>query len=140
MSETLKAALAALETALYAYSTVAPRLPESESAAARDAYEAIRAQRDIVRQRLVASGVEPPPPPAGYDLGPLIDARAARGVALRVEQNVAAAVAGLISAAEPAARAESATWLVASAVRAVTWRSNLAVSPTTVAFPGLATP
>lgn len=136
----LENALAAVDAALFAYSTVTPRLDPAGTAAGSAAFVALRAHRDTLRAQVMAAGGVPVVPPPAYDLGPLPDLTAARRVALRTEESLAAAFAGLVEATTGAQRASAATWLAESAVRAVTWRAALGITPTTVPFPGLATP
>lgn len=133
-------ALAAVEAALFTYSTITPRLDAAGAAAGAAAFTALRVQRDRLRAQVVAAGDTPVAPPPAYDLGPLPEVASARRVALRTEETLAAAFAALVHASSGGARVEAADWLVASAVRAVGWRASLGVTPTTVAFPGLEEP
>lgn len=133
-------ALAAVDAATFAYSTVGARLSKPEAAAATAAFTELRAQRDVLRSWLEADGSQPSAPPAAYQLGPLSDAAAARTAALTAEEAVAAALAVLVRDSSAARRTSAASWLTGSAVRAVGWRVALGLSPTTVAFPGLSQP
>lgn len=136
----LEGALAAVDAALFAYSTITPRLDPAGAAAGALAFAALRAQRDKLRTQVIAGGGEPAVPPPAYDLGPLPDVAAARAVALRTEESLAAAMAALVQATTGAARDAAAAWLTESAVRAVGWRAALGITPTTVPFPGLSAP
>ena len=133
-------ALAAVEAALFTYSTVGPRLDRRGQPVASAAFTALRAQRDVLRRWIEDSGATPTPPPPAYDLGPLPDPQAARAAALRAEEALAAQLVVLVQSSQQAQRTSAVGWLMASAVRAVTWRAALGVYPTTVAFPGLQTP
>jgi hypothetical protein len=133
-------ALNAVEAALYAYSTVGARLDAAGGAAAGAAHSALRAQRDILHAWITGVGAKPSAPPAAYVLGPLTDVSAARRVALLSELALADAFAVLVRDEAPGRRASAASWLAASAVRAVGWRAALGMTPTTVAFPGLSAP
>lgn len=136
----LESALAAVEAALYAYSTITPRLDPSGAAAGAAAFTALRTQRDSLRAQVVAAGGKPAIPPSAFDLGPLTSTAAARQVALRTEETLAVAYAALVQASADEERLTAADWLAQSAVRAVGWRAAIGITPTTVPFPGLATP
>jgi hypothetical protein len=138
--ETTQKALAAVDAALFAYSTVGPRLDAAGKQAAADAHTALRAQRDSLQRMVMRGRATPAAPPPAYDLGPLPDVRSARATALRAEESLAAAFAQLVVEAASDDRASAALWLAGSAVRAVTWRAALGTTPTTVPFPGLSVP
>lgn len=136
----LATALESVEAALFAYSTITPRLDPIGAAAGGSAFTTLRSQRDALRAQVAAAGIKPSVPPPAYDLGPLPGLNAARQVALRTEESLAAAFAGLVAESTGPLRGSAAVWLVESAVRAVGWRTALGVTPTTVAFPGLSSP
>jgi len=130
-------ALRAVDVALYAYSTIAPRLDDKGALAALVAFDTLRAHRDTLRSGLLAAGANPPVPDPAYDIGATGSAAAARAVALRTEEALAAAFAVLVRDESGGRRTVAAAWLTESAVRAVGWRAAAGISPTTVAFPGL---
>jgi hypothetical protein len=138
--ESVQRALAAVDAALFAYSTVGPRLDTAGEQAAADAHTALRAQRDSLQRMVMRGRATPDAPPPAYDLGPLPDVRSARATALRAEESLAAAFARLVGEAGGEDRSTAASWLAGSAVRAVTWRAALGTTPTTVPFPGLSVP
>jgi hypothetical protein len=135
-----KRVLGAVEAALFAYSTVAPRLDARGAAAARAAHTTLRAQRDVLHGWLIAAKVAPPVPPPAYAIGPLPGVGAARTLALDTEGALAAAIAVLVQQSLSSKRVAAAGWLAASAARAVGWRAALGITPTTVAYPGLRSP
>jgi hypothetical protein len=133
-------ALAAVEAALFAYSTAGPRLDPRAAQVAAGSHAALRAQRDILHGWITASGGKPAAPPPAYELGPLPNVASARRVVLEAELALADAFAVLVHDDGSDRRVTVATWLSASAVRAVGWRAALGMTPTTVAFPGLSAP
>ena len=135
-----ESALAAVEAALFAYSTGGGRLVLTEAATASRGFTELRATRDVLRGWLAADHAQAAAPPAAYDLGPLTDATSARTLLLKAEESLAAAFAVLVRDSSSPRRTSAATWLSASAVRAVGWRAALHATPTTVAFPGLSEP
>ena len=138
--EAAQRALAAVDAALFAYSTVAPRLDRAGAQTATDAHTVLRAQRDSLQRLILRGRATPAAPPPAYDLGALPDVRSARATALRAEEALAAAFARLVGEVNGDDRANAASWLAGAAVRAVTWRAALGTSPTTVPFPGLSVP
>lgn len=146
LTDAWQAALAAEQRAVFGYGLLgahlhgSPRL--SLAVSCSDAHEALR---DATAQTLVEAGVTAQPPAADYpDLYPVAGPVAAMTLALRLEQECAAAWRYLyaLAAQDPSApsravRVTAQAALIASAVRAVQWRAILTPTAPSVAFPGL---
>ncbi|MBW1601225.1 ferritin-like domain-containing protein [Streptomyces sp. JJ66] len=128
-----QAALAAEHAAVYGYGVIGARVGDDRRQAARDAYAAHRARREVLARRVRDLGATPRAARAGYALPyPVPDAVAAARFAAELEDRVAGVYADLVRAATGAVRQEAAGALREAALRSARWRGG------GVAFPGLA--
>lgn len=146
LTDAWQGALAAEHRATFAYGLVGAELHGTSDIAlviaCSDAHEQLR---DSISATMTADGLTPIPPAADYpDLYPVTTESQAQAVAVRVEQDCAAAWRFLYSVAATATgtqalalRSAAQTSLTASAVRATKWRRIVHPSDATVAFPGL---
>ncbi|MCI0385177.1 ferritin-like domain-containing protein [Streptomyces sp. CNQ085] len=129
----LQAALSAEHAAVYGYGVVGGRIAEDRRAQAREAHDAHRARRDVLRRAVRRMDAAPESAAAAYSLPfPVPDGAAAVRLAAELEERVAAVYADLVRAGEGGLRREAAAALRETAVRAARWRG------TGVPFPGLA--
>ncbi|WP_443076725.1 ferritin-like domain-containing protein [Streptomyces sp. TRM 70361] len=129
----VQAALAAEHAAVYGYGVVGARAEEDRRAEARQAYDAHRARREVLRRAVRRLGGAPEPAAAAYALPfEVPDGAAAVRLAAELEERVAAVYADLVRAGTGELRRDAAGALREAAVRAVRWRG------TGVPFPGLA--
>jgi hypothetical protein len=133
-------ALVAEQRAVFGYGVLGPRLAAAvDRATARTEQAAHVALQAQAAAALAAAGQQPAEPAADYpDLYPVRDPSAARALALRLEEESAAAWRYLYSVAAvtagssaAAARRAAQAALVGSAVRALRWRGR------PVPFPGI---
>jgi hypothetical protein len=139
-----QAALAAEHQAVFGYALLGPHLSGADEQLAVACSNAHEALRDATETALAQAGVTPVAPAADYPaLYPVPDARAARLLAIRLED--ASAVAWrflyLQAASAPGARAHAVrpgaqAALTASAVRGTRWRALIAPGRASVPFPG----
>lgn len=140
-----QAALGAEHQAVFGYALLGPQLDGSDQALAVSCSNAHETLRDDVEAAQVKAGLEPVQTEADYpSLYPVSDAKAARLLAARLEDDCAAAWRFLYAAAAAAAgtgarslRSAAQTGLTASAVRAARWRTLIDPARATVAFPGI---
>jgi Domain of unknown function (DUF4439) len=140
-----QAALAAEHRAVFGYGLLGPKLRGAESALAVGCSNAHEQLRDRTAAAVSAAGLTPVTPRADYpDLYPVDDAADARALAVRIEDDCAAAWRFLYlraaSTHEDGAaelRVASQAALTASAVRASGWRRRIDPAHVTVAFPGI---
>ncbi|MCW2494797.1 DUF4439 domain-containing protein [Jatrophihabitans sp.] len=134
-----QAALAAEQQAVFGYSLLGPRLGTADQATARSSLAAHEALRDVVDAAMTAAGLVPGEPAADYpSLYPVSSASAARALAVRLEEDCAAAWRFAFRLATVTTRRrEAQTALTGSAVRATQWRRIAGVTPATTAFPGI---
>jgi hypothetical protein len=136
-------ALAAEEQAVFGYGLLGARLTGPHRDLAAQHLTVHEATRDTTRAAIVAAGLTPVPPAADYPaLYPVSNPAAARALAIRLEDDCAAAWRFLYLAAasdnagrelrEPAQQA-----LIDSALRATRWRALVSPRHATVPFPGL---
>lgn len=122
----------------YGYGALGGRLDNTERAMAAQTEDAHRARRDNLQRLVRQRGGAPSPAAAGYAVPPLADRAAALGLAVRVEEAVAAAYRyALATSPTSEVRQLAVAGLQDAAVRAARWR--LLLTPTgaaTVAFPG----
>ncbi|MDQ2748770.1 MAG: ferritin-like domain-containing protein [Actinomycetota bacterium] len=139
-------ALGAEQQAVFGYALAGSRLdPDTGSELAHTCQSEHETLRATATAALIAARAVPTPPPADFPaLYPVRDARSAHGLAVRLEQDAAAAWRYLYavaaetpgaSAAPARTRAQAA--LIASAVRATRWRLRIDPAKATVAFPGI---
>jgi Domain of unknown function (DUF4439) len=135
-----QAALVAEQRAVFGYGVLGPRLAAAaDRAAARTEQAAHVVLQAQAAAALAAAGQQPAEPAADYpDLYPVRDPSAARALALRLEEESAAAWRYLYSVAAATAGSSAATArreaqaaLIGSAVRALRWRGR------PVPFPGI---
>jgi hypothetical protein len=120
--DSLAVVLDGTEAAIYAYGLVASRLSGSQEAAAVRAMAGHRAQRDRLRERIIALGGEPGAAAAAYEPPFVVDdASSARRLAALVEDRLAGQWAGLAAASASAARTSAGALAQECAVRSVTW-------------------
>jgi hypothetical protein len=131
--DALQTALAAEHAAVYGYGVAGAHLRGSAQAQARAAHDAHRAHRDQLSQLIHSRKGEPAGAAPAYSLPfPVASGAAARRLATRLEDGVAAAYADLVAAAgDQALRQLAARALQEAAVRAVRWRGR------SLPFPGL---
>ena len=128
----LQAALAAEHAAIYGYGVLGARLTGREQQRARAAYDAHRARRDELAALVRDRREDPAAAAPAYELPfPVADRSAARRLAVRLEEGVAAAYADLVAAGAGHIRELAALALQEVAVRAATWRGS------SVPFPGI---
>ncbi len=139
-------ALGAEQQAAFGYSLAGPHLDADTSRdlarTCQSAHESLRGQATAA---ITAAGGVPTPPAADYPaLYPVADARSAQRLAIRLENDAAAAwrylyaVAAEATGAGPtAARTSAQDALIASAVGATRWRVLVDPARATVAFPGI---
>jgi uncharacterized protein DUF4439 len=135
-----QAALVAEQRAVFGYGLLGPRLSDvADRAAARTdqvAHVTVEAQTAAT---VTAAGQQPAEPAADYpDLYPVRDATAARALALRLEEQSAAAwrylyatAASTTNPSAATARRQAQANLIGSAIRAMRWRGR------PVPFPGI---
>lgn len=137
-------ALAAELQAVYGYQLLGPRLSGADRAHAAACQATHEALRDKTSAALVAAGYALAAPAADYpSLYPVPGAPAARSLAVRLEDDCAAAWRYLYLAAASTSgkqagnlRATAQQELVQSAVRATRWRARVSPKHATVPFPG----
>ena len=135
-----QAALAAEQQAVFGYGLLGPRLAAADRALGAACAAAHAALREATAQGIAAAGNTPTAPEADYPaLYPVVDAAAARRLALRLEDDCARAWRYLFgrAAARPALRSPAQANLTASAVRGVQWRRLVTPEHPSIAFPGL---
>jgi uncharacterized membrane protein len=141
-----QSALAAEHQAVFGYALLGPHLDTAaQTDLARICQEQHETSRDATAAAVLAAGLTPIAPAADYPtLYPVADAEAARGLAVRLEQDTAAAwrflyavAAGTTDTAASEIRAAAQAALTASAVRATQWRLAAHAATPTVAFPGI---
>ena len=103
------------------------RVAPQERGRARDAWASHMTRRDVLEERLLAAGVQPPAAAPAYDLGtpvtPVTSASAAT-LAATVEDRLATLEARAVAATAGADRSDAAEALVAGARRAAAWRGR----------------
>jgi uncharacterized protein DUF4439 len=137
-----QAALAAEHQAVFGYGLLGVRLRGTQQQLAVACSNAHEALRDATEAAMTEAQLRPEPPQADYPaLYPVSDAAQARALAVRLEDECAAAwrylyaQAARARATERLAEAQSA--LTSSAVRAVRWRALASPDQASVAFPGV---
>lgn len=146
LADAWQRALGAEQQAAFGYTLAGPHLDtDVGSQLARTCQRAHEALRDKAAAAIVAAGGAPTPPAADYpSLYPVLGARSAQRLAIRLERDAAAAwrylyaIAAETTGTRPAvARTSAQGALTASAVRATRWRLRLNPAAATVAFPGI---
>jgi hypothetical protein len=138
-NEALQQALAAEHAAVWGYGVVGAALGPDGRAPAAAAENGHRDVRDSVAALLGERGIDPVGAQGGYALPfPVLSAVDAAGLAIVLEDGVAAAwVRVLDQAAERSTRELAVGVLSAAEVRAVGWRSAAGRPQVTTALPGL---
>jgi len=134
-----QAALAAEQRAVFGYGLLGPRAG-SDAALAAECSAAHEGLRDATAAALATAGHTPVAPQADYPaLYPVADPTAARRLALRLEDDCAAAWRYLYLRASTSAalRRTAQQNLTASAVRGVRWRRLVTPDHPSTPFPGL---
>jgi hypothetical protein len=129
LSDAARAALTALvageHAAVYAYGAVVARVPAHERDRARDAWGWHMARRDVLEERLLAAGIQPPVAAPAYDLGArTLTSAGAVALAATVEDRLATLGARAVAASTGTDRSDAAEGLVAGARRAAAWRGR----------------
>lgn len=128
LSDAARDALAALiageHAAVYAYGVVVALVPPRARDRAREAWSWHMARRDVLEERLLAAGVQPPAAAPAYDLGTAPSAAAAAALAATVEDRLATLGARTVAATSGPDRSDAAEALVAGARRAAAWRGR----------------
>ncbi|MDI2132780.1 ferritin-like domain-containing protein [Yinghuangia seranimata] len=128
----LQTLLDAEHAAVYGYGVVGARSDGPTQAQARTSYDAHRARRDELEQRIAKEGGQPRAAAPAYTLPFPVETQAdATRLAVVLEEGIAAHIADLVAAASGDARVAAAKWLQEAAIAAVPWRGA------SVAFPGL---
>ncbi len=134
-SKALQTALAAEHAAVYGYGTLGARLRGGLQQAAKDAWNAHRAQRDRLSAIL---SVPPVPASAAYRLPVRVaSARSAVQLAAALEDGLVPAYVGLAGASSPDLRHLAADGAQIAAARSARWRSAAGEPAPPAAFPGL---
>ena len=128
----LQAALAAEDAAVYAYGVVGAQLSGPSRTRATGSYQAHRARRGALQQRIAASGAVPAAAAPAYRLPAAVtDPASAVRLAGLVEDRICAVYANAVQATTGPLRATAAAALRQSALDCYAWRG------TGSAFPGL---
>jgi Domain of unknown function (DUF4439) len=122
--DALVALTAGEHAAVFAYGAVVARVAEPDRERARQAWSWHVARRDVLEERLMVAGLQPPAAVPAYDLGPLASGRAAGTLAATVEDRIAALTAPVVGTTAGADRSDAAEALVAGARRAAGWRGH----------------
>jgi hypothetical protein len=140
-----QAALAVEHQAVFGYDVLGPHLSAPDRPRARNAQKSHVTLRDGTEAAMTTAGLTPVAAQVDYPaLYPVADAAAARRLAVRLEDDCAAAWRYLYlrtaSTPSPTARrlrGAAQTGLTGSAIRAARWRALVSPTQATVAFPGL---
>jgi hypothetical protein len=140
-----QAALAAEQEATFGYGLLGPQLPGAQQPLAVACSNAHESLRDSTALAIAAVGLTPVSPLADYPaLYPVPDAPAARRLAIRLEDDCAAAwrylylrAASVAGARARALRQRAQGALTASALRGTQWRSLTDPAHATTPFPGI---
>ncbi|MFC1414973.1 ferritin-like domain-containing protein [Streptacidiphilus sp. N1-12] len=128
----LQAALAAEDAAVYAYGVIGARLSGPRRTRATASYQAHRARRGELQQRIAASGAVPEAAAPAYQLPAAVTGTAsAVRLAGLVEDRICAVYANAVQATAGPLRAAMAAALRRSALDTLAWRGS------GTAFPGL---
>ncbi|MHA6763156.1 ferritin-like domain-containing protein [Streptacidiphilus sp. PAMC 29251] len=129
----LQAALAAEDSAVYAYGVVGAQLSGARRSRATASYQAHRARRGALQQRIAASGAAPVPAAPAYRLPSAVTGSAsAVRLAGLVEDRICAVYANAVQATAGPLRGTMAAALRQSALDTLAWRGSGS------ALPGLA--
>jgi hypothetical protein len=119
--EALVALTAGEHAAVFAYGLVAARVVPKQRARARAGWAWHLERRDLLEERLLTAGVQPPAAAPAYDLGGTPTAGGAARLAATVEQRVASLAVRTVAATQGDDRREAAAALVEGARRAAGW-------------------
>ncbi|SHG75723.1 protein of unknown function [Jatrophihabitans endophyticus] len=145
LTDALQAALATEHRAVFGYALLGPRCSADDRELAVTCTAAHEQARDATMTTLAAAGADPVGPDPDYPaLYPVRDAAAARALAVRLEDGVAAgwryayAVAASVGGTRATRlRATAQRQLTAAAIRATRWRSRVDPARATTPFPGI---
>ena len=107
--------------AVFAYGVVAARVSQGRRQAARAAWAWHVARRDLLEERLLAAGVQPPMAAPAYDVGEAPSAAGAARLAATVERRLAALAVRAVAATDGDDRREAIAGLVDGARRLAAW-------------------
>jgi Domain of unknown function (DUF4439) len=128
LPDAARGALAALTSgehaAVYAYGAIVARVKARQRDRARNAWAWHLARRDVLEERLLAAGVQPPTAAPAYDLGSGLGSASAVALAVTVEDRLAVLAARAVAATTGGDRSDAAEGLVAGARRAAAWRGR----------------
>jgi hypothetical protein len=128
----LAAALAAEQAACYGYGVVGAHLTGSRFAEASTDLVAHERARDALTSMIIASGGQPAPAAAAYELPIAVHSSAdAVRLAVRIEHQVTSSYLAVVALAHPALRVFGAARMQEAAVRAARWSGR------SQPFPGL---
>ena len=133
--------LAGQHAAVYAYPLIIARAAKNRSDLAWNLWQAHRADRDLLTDRLAGEGAQPVPTEPAYNLGrgPFTTARTVT-LAVTIERGLAALAADVIAAATGADRALGADQLVLAARRTASWTGQPLALPGQLATPATPPP
>lgn len=127
--EALAALTAGEHAAVYAYGAVVARVAGRQRDRAKDAWAWHMARRDLLEERLLAAGVQPPAAAPAYDLGQALTPSSAASLAATVEDRLAALGVRAVAATSGPDRSDAAEALVAGARRAAAWHGRVSALP-----------
>jgi hypothetical protein len=140
-----QAALAAEQQAAFGYALLGPRLTGTDQDLAVQCSDNHESRRDATAAAIAAAGLRPVAPKADYpSLYPVPDGASARALAVRLEDDCAAAWRYLYLTAASSAgqqakglRPTAQEALTASAIRGTRWRVLTTPAKATTPFPGI---
>jgi hypothetical protein len=119
--EAIFALTAGEHAAVFAYGLIAARVPPGRREQARAAWAWHLTRRDLLEERLLAAGVQPPVAAPGYDVGGVPTARGASRLAATVERRLGALAVRAVAATQGDDRREAAAGLVEGTRRLAAW-------------------
>jgi len=119
--DALLALTAGEHAAVFAYGVIAARVPKGRREQARAAWAWHLARRDLLEERLLAAGVQPPVAAPAYDVGAAPNASGAARLAATVERRLAVLAVRAVAATEGDDRREAIAALVEGARRLAAW-------------------
>jgi hypothetical protein len=119
--DALLALTAGEHAAVFAYGVIAARVAQGRREQARGVWAWHVAQRDLLEERLLAAGVQPPVAAPAYDVGGAPNASGAARLAATVERRLAALAVRAVAATEGDDRREASAALVEGGRRLAAW-------------------
>lgn len=140
--DSVRTALAAEHAANWAYGLAGAFLGDAANAAVNAALAEHRARRDTTDRLLREAGAESVAAQPSYTPPqPVTDKTSAAALLVTAETDVATAWRSVLEHTDnPGLRVMALEALTTAAVRAVRWRAEAGITPTTVPFPGAPTP